>query len=151
MISVNYSIEINAKAEKVYRLMIEKPSYERWTAAFCPNSSYEGSWNKGQKIVFTAPNTEGKLEGMVSEIAENIPNQFISICHKGMLKDGIEILEGPKIEEWANALENYSFVEKEGITKVEITIDITEEYKNHFDTMWVNALEKLKEICEENA
>jgi hypothetical protein len=85
---------------------------------------------------------------MVSEIAENIPHQFISIRHKGMLDGDIEILEGPAIEAWAGSTENYSFEEENGHSHVSVELYITEEYKPMFDSLWPKALDKLKEICE---
>ena len=49
---------------------------------------------------------------MVSKIAENIPNRFVSIQHYGLLKADKEITEGPEVEKWANGFENYTFRRK---------------------------------------
>ncbi|MES2794594.1 MAG: SRPBCC domain-containing protein [Bacteroidota bacterium] len=149
MIKVNYSIEINAPVAKVYTTMLDKPTYEIWTSEFDPTSSYEGSWEKGSRIIFGAVDKDGATQGMIAEIAENIPNKFVSICHKGMLEGGVEILDGPKVEGWKNATENYTFEPTEMGTKLSVSLDITQEYKDYFDTTWVKALQKLKEICEE--
>jgi hypothetical protein len=148
MFTVNYSIEIKAPVAKVYETMLNKPTYQIWTTEFDPSSSFEGSWEKGSKIIFGAVDKDGKASGMIAEIAENIPNKFVSICHKGMLEGGVEILEGEKVDSWKNAKENYTFEPTEAGTKVIVDIDITQEYKDYFDTTWVKALEKLKEICE---
>lgn len=148
MIKVNYSIEINAPVAKVYTTMLDKPTYEIWTAEFEPTSTFEGSWEKGSRILFTSKKEDAEKSGMIAEIAENIPNQFVSICHKGMIESGLEILDGPKVDAWKNAKENYTFEEIDGSTTVNVDIDITQEYKDFFDETWVKALEKLKEICE---
>jgi Activator of Hsp90 ATPase homolog 1-like protein len=149
MITVNYSISINAPAEIVYNKMLEKATYEIWTSAFNPTSTFEGSWEKGSKILFIGINSDGKKEGMVSEIAENIPNQYVSILHKGMLNGDVEITSGTEVDEWAGVTENYTFEEEDGITKLTVNLKIPENYKETFDAMWQNALEKLKEICED--
>src|SRR5690606_9178918 len=98
---LKFKIEISAPVEKVFNTMLEQESYKQWTAAFNPTSFYEGSWRKGEKIYFIGLDENGKRGGMVAEIEENIPNEFISICHRGLLDGEEEILEGPQVEAWA--------------------------------------------------
>lgn len=148
MKKLNYSIEIKAKAENVFTTMLSKPTYEKWTAAFNPTSTFEGSWNKGDKIYFIGTDENGKKGGMVSRIAENIPNQFISIQHYGMLDGDTEITEGPMVDSWRNALENYTFSENNGITTIAVETDTNEEYADYFNETWPKALEILKDLCE---
>ncbi len=149
MKKLNYQIDIQASKEKVYRKMIEPETYNAWTAEFNPTSHYEGSWNKGDKIRFIGISEDGKKGGMLSEIAENIPNEYISIHHYGILEGENEITEGPQVDSWAPAYENYTFTEKNGITTVKVDVDTNEEYADYFDQTWPKALNKLKEITEE--
>lgn len=148
MKKLHYSTEIKAPVAKVYAAMIAKPTYEQWTAAFNPGSTFEGRWNKGDKIYFVGTDENGKKGGMVSRIAENIPNQFISIQHVGILDGDKEILDGPEVEGWGDALENYAFVENNGITTVSVEMDTKEDYADYFDGTWPKALEILKDLCE---
>jgi hypothetical protein len=90
----------------------------------------------------------GEAGGMVSEIAECIPNQFISIRHYGLLKGETEIIEGPEVEKWANGYENYTFEEYEGITTVTVDLDTADDFEDYMNQTYPNALAKLKEICE---
>ncbi|MCY1516715.1 hypothetical protein D9M68_513640 [compost metagenome] len=143
-----YQISIHAPASEVYRIMLGKTTYKLWTAEFNPTSDFEGSWNKGDKIYFTGINAEGKKEGMVARIAENIPDQFISISHLGILDGEKEITEGPMVEEWAGAHENYTFRENNGLTTVLVEVDTSEKYLSYFDETWPKALNRLKELCE---
>ena len=46
------------------------------------------------------------------------------------------------------ALENYTFKEKDGTTEVLIDMDLHEEYREMFNNMWPEALQKLKELAE---
>jgi hypothetical protein len=148
MKKLNYSIEINAPIAKVYTTMIAKPTYKEWTAAFNPTSDYEGGWNKGDKIYFIGFGEDGKKGGMVSRIAENIPNEFIYIHHLGILDGDKEILDGPEVEGWGDALENYSFSENNGVTTVSVEMDTKEDYVDYFDDTWPKALGILKDLCE---
>ncbi len=148
MLTVNYEIEIEASTQKVFDLMLGKTNYEIWTTPFSEGSTYIGNWEKGSKMIFTNA-TDIKIEnGMLSEIAENIPGKYISICHKGMLVDGLEILAGPQVDAWVNSTENYSYLPTDTGTKLIIEIDINQDYKDFFDESWPLALKKLKEICE---
>lgn len=151
MKKLQFKVSINAPSSKVYDLMLgitSKSSYEEWTAMFNPTSTYEGSWDKGSKILFVGVDEKGEKGGMVSRIAENIPNKFVSIQHYGLLKAGKEITEGPEVEKWANGLENYTYVESHGKTSVTVELDTVEEFLEYMNEHYPNALAKLKEICE---
>ena len=151
MTKLQFKISINAPLDKTYDCMLglgNKSTYEQWTALFNPTSTYEGSWDKGSKILFVGVDEKGDRGGMVSKIVENIPNQFVSIQHYGLVKAGKEITEGPEVEKWANGFENYTFDESSGIITVTIDLDTIEDFVDYMNNAYPKALEKLKEICE---
>lgn len=145
----------------MWDIMLGDETYREWTKAFNPGSYYVGDWSKGSKMLFLGPDPEsGKEGGMVSRIAENKKYEFISIEHLGLVKDGIEDTTGPEARKWAPAFENYTFKEKIGteeaevadlnsvVTELSVDMDITDEYKDMFSSMWNDALIRLKEMCE---
>lgn len=147
-----FKIEIEASVDKVYDLMLgisNKQTYEQWTAMFNPTSSYEGKWEKGSKMLFVGVDENGQKGGMVSEIADNQFNQYVSIRHYGLVKGDEEITEGPDVEKWANGYENYSFNEIEGNTFLTVELDTTEDFVDYMNDTYPRALEKLKEMCEQ--
>lgn len=151
MIKLQFNVSINAPVAKVYDFMLgtsRKATYERWTSLFNPTSTYEGSWDKGNKILFVGVDDKGEKGGMVSRIAENIPNRFVSIQHYGIFKADKEITTGPEVEKWANGLENYTFEENNGATIVTVDLDTTEDLTGYMNDSYPKALNKLKEICE---
>lgn len=151
MKKLQYKVSINSTVTNVYNIMLglnNKSTYEQWTALFNPTSSYEGSWDKGSKILFVGVDEKGEKGGMVSRIAENIPNRFVSIQHYGLLQAGKEITEGPEVEKWANGLENYTFEENGSVTTLIVDLDTTEEFVEYMNESYPKALDKLKEICE---
>lgn len=151
MQKIQFKKEINASAKKVYETMLglqDKTTYEQWTAAFNPTSTYEGSWNKGAKIYFIGTDENGKRGGMISEIAENIPSEFVSIKHNGILDGENEITSGEQVEQWAGGHENYRFQENNGVTTVTVEMDTVDDYLDYFNNTYPKALEKLKEISE---
>jgi hypothetical protein len=151
MKKLQFKITINASAAKTFNVMLgltNKSTYEQWTALFNPTSTYEGSWDKGSKMLFVGVNEKGEKGGIVSEIADNILNKFISIQHRGLVQGGKEITEGPEVEKWANGFENYTFEENNGQTTVTVDLDATEDFVDYMNETYPKALNKLKEICE---
>lgn len=151
MKKLHFTKDIKAPAKKVYNTMLgieNIKTYEAWTTAFQPGSTYEGSWNKGSKMLFVGPDGEGGRAGMVARIAENKPHQFVSIHHYGLVSGDKEITEGPEVEQWAGAHENYTFKESNGTTTVTIDIDVADAFVDMFGTMWPNALNKLQTLVE---
>ncbi len=151
MIKIQYTISIHAAASKIYDTMLgisNKSTYEEWTYIFNPTSTYEGSWDKGSKILFIGVDEKGEKGGMVSRIVENNLNQFVSVQHYGLVKGESEITEGPEVEKWANGFENYTFEEINGTTTVTVDLDTTEDFTGYMNETYPAALKKLKEMCE---
>jgi hypothetical protein len=151
MEKLQFNISIHAPVSAVYNVMLgicNKSTYEQWTALFNPTSTYEGNWEKGSKMLFIGVDEKGEKGGIVSKIAENIPNQFVSIQHYGLVNAGKEITEGADVEKWANGFENYSFEENNEGTTVIVEIDATEEFIEFMNETYPKALIKLKELCE---
>lgn len=146
---MHFEVKINTSAKRVYQTMLDETHYREWTALFNPTSHYRGSWERGEKILFIGEDEKGNIGGMVSQIKENIPHQFISIEHLGILQNDREITSGPEVEGWAGALENYTFTETGGKTLLSVDVDTNHEYEKYFSEAWPKALNKLKEICEQ--
>ena len=145
---IQFSILIKADRKKVWNAMLGDKTYREWTRAFYEGSYYEGSWKKGSEIRFLAKNDKGQLEGMFSRIKENIPHEFISIEHVGIISDGIVDTTSDEVKKWAFSFENYTLTDKGGETEVGIELQVDENYKKMFEEMWPKALKLLKEICE---
>lgn len=84
--------------------------------------------------------------GMVSEVAVNKPYELMSFKHLGEVKNGLEDTSSKKVKLWAGAMENYTLKETEGVTTLKVDLDISEEYKDYFLETWPKALNKLKEL-----
>ena len=104
--------------------------------------------SQDSKILFLGPGEDGKLEGMVSRIAENRPHEYISIEHVGLIQGGKEDTTSEAVKKWAPAFENYTFREKNGGTEVLVDMDVDEAHKKMFEDLWPKALQKLRELVE---
>lgn len=149
MQKLHASMVINAPREKVWHAMLDKETYPEWTKAFNEGSRFEGSWEKGSKILFLGPDPQtGNEGGMVSRIAENKPYEFISIEHLGIVQNGVEDTTSEEAKKWTPAHENYTFRETDGGTEVSVDMDVDDEHAEMFEDMWQNALALLKEVAE---
>lgn len=141
-----FKIAIDAPREKVWNVLWADDTYREWTSPFSPGSHAETDWKKGSKVLFL----DGKGMGMVSTIAENIPNEYMSFEHRGVVKDGIEDTESEEVKKWAGAHENYTLKNVSGKTELVVDMDINDEYKDMFTEIFPKALQKVKELSEHN-
>ncbi|MEX2632852.1 MAG: hypothetical protein WD267_02380 [Balneolales bacterium] len=139
-----YNISIDASPEEVWDVLWDDASYREWTSVFSEGSWAKTDWKKGSKVLFL----DGKGEGMVSMIADNIPNEFMSIKHLGILSNGVEDLDSEETRGWSGAMENYTLRTKNGKTLLHVETDVTDEFKDYFQETWPKALEKVKQLAE---
>jgi len=154
MEKLHYSIVINAPKEKVWKTMLNKDSYEKWTDVFMPGSSYVGDWTEGSKILFIAPDGTGKVSGMVSRIKENRQYEHISIESVGVVFNGEEDTSSQEAKKWAGSLENYTFNDVDGKTELQVDLtsdmDVNPEMLEMSEKSWPKALSKIKKLAEES-
>ncbi|SDG38192.1 Activator of Hsp90 ATPase homolog 1-like protein [Pedobacter terrae] len=139
MEKIKFKTTINATKEKVWEVLFGVETYPKWTAVFAEGSQVETDWKKGSRAIFG----DGKGNGMLAVIHENIPHQYLSIKHIGEIKDGKETLHN-----WGESFENYTLNEKDSITELLIDMDIVKEWVEYFQETWPKALAKVKEIAE---
>jgi uncharacterized protein YndB with AHSA1/START domain len=144
MKTLTFDITINAPRPLVWKHMLDAEGYKVWTAPFCEGSHYTGSWDRGARINFLTPSGDG----MVAEIAENVPNEFVSIRHLGMIENGVEDTTSEKVRAWTPAYENYRFADVPGGCRVTVTLDTAADYEQYMLDTYPKALEALKALCE---
>ena len=141
---LQFKITIDAPRERVWEILWGSDTYPQWTSGFAEGSNVETDWIKGSRILFV----DGKGNGMISVIEENIPNEFMSFKHLGVMEDGKENFEIAKERGWVNAIENYTLKSQGDKTELTIDQDVEEEYKDSFIETWPKALSKLKTLSE---
>ncbi len=146
MEKIKFSTRIKAPKEKVWKILWDDSSYRQWTSAFCEGScAVTDNWKEGTKVLFLSPGGSG----MVSTVAANRPNEFMSFKHLGEVKDGVEDTTSEKVKEWAGARENYTLKESDGVTELVMEMDINNEFKDMFMNIWPKALEQVKILSEQ--
>ena len=145
MEKINFSTSIRASKEKVWKVLWEDASYRHWTSPFCEGSyAVTDNWKEGSKVLFLSPGGNG----MVSTVAANRPNEYMSFKHLGEVKDGVEDTTSSTVKEWNGAMENYTLTETGGVTELIIDIDVNDAFKDYMVKTWPKALEQVKELSE---
>jgi len=146
MKKLDFLIEIKASKQKVWNVLWDDANYRKWTTVFCEGSNAVSDWHEGSKVLFLSPNGEG----MFSIIHKKIPNEFMSFKHLGTVKGGQEQPENDETKKWSGAMENYSLLEKNGLTELAVTMDITDDHEQYFKDTFPKALEAIKNLAEAN-
>ena len=147
MEKIHFSTNIDASNKKVWDVLWDDNSYREWTSVFAEGSyAKTDNWKEGSKVLFLSPGGDG----MVSRVAANKPNKFMSFEHLGVVKKGIEDTESEEVKGWAGAKESYTLIEDNGKTKLEVDLDSTDEFKDYFLKTFPLALEKVKDLAEKN-
>jgi hypothetical protein len=145
--TLNFSVFIQCPHRMVWDTMLGSEGYKVWAAAFFEGSYFAGSWAEGQKIQFLVPGGDG----MVAIIAENRPYDYVSVRHIGEISGGVEDTTSTKVQSWAPAYENYTFVESGDGTEVRVSLDTILDWEKHMLDTYPKALVVLKNLCESKA
>jgi hypothetical protein len=74
----HFDILIQAPRERVWITMLQSPTYEQWTSAFCEGSRFEGSWKQGDAIRFL--DAFGGCEDMMARLWPPALDQLKRLC-----------------------------------------------------------------------
>jgi len=141
-----FSIKIAAPREKVWQVMLDPKTYQKWTSEFMEGSYYEGSWEKGKEIRFLGSGDGG----MRAIIAENKPHEFLSIKHIAVIEANSNAAENQESPSSDWDYENYTLLQSNGGTELIVEVDGDAEYEEWLHETWPKALLKLKQLCEKH-
>lgn len=148
METMKFSTEINATRTKVWDVLFGEKTYPIWAAAFSEGSRAETDWQKGSKALFL----DQSNNGMVSRIADHIPNTFLSIEHLGMTINGVEDYDSEAVKTWVGAKENYTLVDLGGKTLLTVDLEMHSsdpELLAYFNATFPKALAQIKALAED--
>lgn len=141
MNTLKFQTEINAPKDRVWQALWDDGNYREWTQAFAADSHARGEWKQGSEIEFL----DGKDDGMYARIETLKPNEEMAFHHLGEIKQGER--QDPN-KDWGNAMERYTLQEKDGTTKLQVSVDTPEEYANFMGDAFPKALDAVKKIAE---
>ena len=141
---IQKSIPINAPAQKVWQVLLDKTYIEEWYKAFGEGVKADTDWRLGSKATFA----DQKGDGMVGRIVTLEPNKKISIEYDGFLSKGQEDLVSEAALSIKGTQETYILEKNGNVTTLSISLEMDENYFGMMSAMWDNALQKIKELSE---
>jgi len=142
--TIHASTTVEAPKEKVWDVLTGDESYRIWSSTFSEGSYVQTDWTVGSKIFFK--DEDGS--GLVGRIIEYVPLKTISIEYDGEIIDGKEEYGSDDAKAIKGAHEVYQLDEKDGVTRLTVECDMTEEYFDMMSQLWDKALEKIKQLSE---
>ena len=111
MNKLSYSIIIRGAKEEVWNTLLDPESYQRWAKAFSPDSTSEGVWKEGERILFWDP----RLGGTTAIIEQLRPFELVHLNHiNTVTKDRVAETTGGMTEKWIGTQEIYRLTEVDG-------------------------------------
>src|SRR6476660_1320870 len=129
MKKLEFTIDINAPAEKVWYSLWDQENYKNWTSAFCEGSYVVTDYKEGSKAHFLSPSGEG----MFSLISINKPFETMSFNHIGILKNFEEQPIDDETKLWSGCEERYELAESNGKTTVKASVDVIDQHADYFN------------------
>lgn len=143
---LEFTIEINASKEKIWNILWDDATYREWVSVFCEGSYAKSNWNEGDSIYFLTENGQG----MNSIIDKKIDNQYMAFKHISEMKDFEPQPVDEKTSEWSGGMETYELIPNDSSVIVKVLMDTLEKYIEYFETTFPKALERVKELSENN-
>lgn len=141
---IRASVDVHAPARVVWDTMLARDTYEQWTGAFHEGSTYEGGWDEGAEIRFVGPSADGQTSGLVGTIVENRPTGLVTIRYDGEIDRGVVTRESPVV----GLRESYAFRETDGVTTLDVEVEVPDEWAPSMREMWAEAVISLKQLAE---
>ena len=141
---LQFSVELNADASKVWQNLWDKETYKQWTKPFMEGSYYEGEMLLNKRIHFLIPSGDG----MYSDVAFYKENELMIFKHIGLVKNNQEMPIDATTEKWTGSFESYKLAATDNKTTLKVEVDANEMMYDYLSKTFPVALVTLKEIIE---
>lgn len=143
---LEFTIEISASKEKIWGVLWEDATYRDWVSVFCEGTYVKTNWNEGDSVHFLTP--DGK--GMNSIIEKKVELQYIAFKHISELENFEPQPVDEAASEWSGGMEIYELIPNQSSVTLKVLMDTLEKYIDYFETTFPKALERVKELSENN-
>lgn len=145
MKKLKFSKEINAPVQKVWDILWTTDTYGKWTRFFTDGSRMESDWQVGGRTVFLDPDNNG----MIATITELDVPRKVYFSHQGQIIKGVEDTTSDEVKAFAGAMEKYDLEEKDGITYLEMSVEVFEDFEEMMINGFTKGIAEVKRLAEE--
>ena len=139
MQKLEFSVDINATADKVWQILFEKDNNGVWLAALDEGTTFEGTWAEGSIMKFL----DDKNNGMYNLVEKNVLHSELKMKHLGWIVDG---QLNPM--NWENSYVKYLLVANENGTLLKGEINSLDEFVSFFESKYPKNFLNIKELAE---
>ena len=136
---LEFKIQINAPAEKVWSILFSKDADGNWPSAMNEGTYFEGNWEEGRIMRFL----DSENNGMYNQIEKNIPNRQLVMKHLGWIYDG-ELSP----QDWEDSTVAYILESNENGTLLTGKVNALDEFVDFFNSKYPPNFEKIKKLSE---
>lgn len=144
MNQLEFSIEINATKDKVWRILWQDKTLRQWAGIIDPGTYMIGDLKVGSEVEFISAENGYGVTSLVERVVEG---EYLSLRHQA---DTQESGAKEREKQWTGSTESYALVEKEGTTTLTVTFDVPQELEEYFKEIYPKALARVKEMAESN-
>ena len=139
MQKLEFSVDINATADKVWQVLFEKDNNGVWLAALDEGTTFEGTWAEGSIMKFL----DDKNNGMYNLVEKYVLHRELKMKHLGWIVDG---QLNPM--NWENSYVRYLLVTNEDGTLIKGEINSLDEFVSFFESKYPKNFLNIKELAE---
>lgn len=139
MQKLEFSVQINAPAEKVWQSLFEEDDNGNWLAAMDEGTTFEGTWADGSIMKFFDP----KKNGMYNLVEKNVLHQELKMKHMGWIVDG-ELSP----QDWEDSTISYILIPNKNGTLLKGEILALDEFVSFFESKYPPNFNRIKELAE---
>lgn len=143
MKQMQFTTQINASKEKVWNTLWQDETFRQWAGFIDPGTYIVGDLEEGNEIQFLSAGGYG----VTSHVEKLVPSEYMLFKHKADTQD--DGLRARK-DEWTGGEESYTLAEDDGLTTLTVTFGVPPEQVEHFTVNYPKALERVKQLAEEN-
>ncbi|MEO5927727.1 MAG: SRPBCC domain-containing protein [Patescibacteria group bacterium] len=142
MQKMEFSIEIKASRERVWKTLWEDKTFRDWGSIIDEGQYMVGELAEGNEVQFISGSSG---YGVTSLIEKLIPNEYVAIRQSADTKDSGK---QEREKEWTGGTETYELTENDGVTALDVHIDVPPGLEEIFQDRFPKALERVKVLAE---
>lgn len=136
---LEFKTQINAPAEKIWKVLFTQDENKNWPSAVNEGTCFEGTWEEGSVMRFL----DDENNGMYNSVEKNIPNKELIMKHLGWIYDG-ELSP----QDWEDSTVTYLLESNENGTLLTGKINALDEFVDFFNSKYPSNFEKVKKLSE---
>lgn len=142
--TIEKTIEINAPAESVWRVLTENALVNEWSGEFMPGSYVDGEFKLDGTVRFFDPDKNG-LQAHITTFDEN---DVLTYEYEIEFIKGEGDKDSPNSQVWHGCYDTFTLAEANGGTSLTITSTFPSEYLEAFEPSWDESVVRIKEVAE---